>query len=75
MADDDMHGSVYNDDEEWQSTLIMTEAAAQETLKRRSMTTGDARLLVYAGGERESLGAGGGIAPVTGLAVGGSRGG
>ena len=34
-----------------------------------------ARLLVYAGGECELLGAGGGIALVTALVVGGSRGG
>ena len=39
------------------------------------MTMGGARLLVYAGGEREPLGAGGGIALVTALVVGGSRGG
>ena len=39
------------------------------------MTMGGARLLVYAGGECEPPGAGGGIALVTGLVVGGSRGG
>ena len=71
----DGDGNVNNDDEGRKLTLIMTAAVARETQGRRSMTTGGARLLVYAGGERESLGAGGGMALVTGLAVGGSRGG
>ena len=36
--------------------------------------TAGERLLVYAGSECESLGAGGGVALVTGLAGGGKRG-
>ena len=50
----------------------MTNTDEGITMADEGFTAG-ARLLVHAGGKCELLGAGGGVALVTGLAVGGSR--